>query len=217
MTDRAKSGRASTTAPRSRECGVDVHASLETVVYRLTIQSDNLRPCRKRAPFSAELQPAIAQSGRMRQRDLHGNASVESAINGVVVQADGVAPIHDHLRLTAKCHGSSPARVPGLLVASCPAYISRRIPFVVIYALDGVFRGWPRPNIGHEGREGSAPLFAHLNPAPSVVSEPIVVWVVTATLYMHPDAVFGRVRCAVSLWVTFFGQAAAGLNTLAAE
>lgn len=88
--------------------------------------------------------------------------------------------------------------IRGLNVVNGPAHVSRLVVAIPVYAIDGVFRRRPLPNVCEKGSEAVArpPFRAHRDP-PTAVKREILVLLVVATLPHREPGVVLRCACQV--------------------
>lgn len=114
-----------------------------------------------------------------------------SGIRRAQLDSEMGAPISKCSCLAIDGHHPSRALVARLLGASGPPAIGWRVRPVVVYSVEGVAACRFRPHVFQEQSEAASPAFADANPAASIPSEGVVVWVLATGNHRRPSHIFG--------------------------
>jgi len=121
----------------------------------------------------------------------------EPTHNGELAQMEPPRPCVHAERNAVDGDLASARSVLSLLLVRRPLAILRRIPSVVVDAVNAVLQRWPRPHVGHEGRERTPPLGADGNAPTAIPFVEVSVGVLASSNHVLPHSVLWRSTHAV--------------------
>jgi hypothetical protein len=137
--------------------------------------------------------PSLFSSVDWRRKNPFDRPSqAEPFCKGVGAYPYTAGPLRDSEGFSAKGDSVTDSPVVLLLGTRCPSAVIRRIPFIVVDAIERVFRAWTFPNICEEVLEGIRPSIAYHNTAIVIVGLVFcAIWRAT-TAHSMPRFIFWR-------------------------